>query len=83
MTWCLALLNGQWKKMYPTVWDSLLDYGRLQWQQTLQDLQKAPNVAYQDVLKEFDSVWCIKGLIVTRSNLVVTWKVRPWMDIIS
>ena len=35
------------------------------------------------VLKEFDNVWCVRGLIVTYSNLVVTWKVRPRMDIIS
>ena len=33
------------------------------------DLGKAANVAYQDVLEEFDSVWCDKGLIATRSNL--------------
>ena len=38
------------------------------------DLEEAPDVAYQDVLEEFDLVWCVKGLIVTWSNLVVTWK---------
>ena len=42
---------------------------------------KAPDVAYQDNLEEFDSIWGVKGLIVTRSNLVVTWKVRPHMGI--
>jgi hypothetical protein len=65
------------------VWDPLLDYGRLEWQCTLQDLEKNLDVAYDDVLREFDKVWCVKGLIVTRRNLVVTWKVRPWMGIIS
>ena len=40
------------------------------------------DVAYQDVHKEVDSVWCVKGLMVTSSNLVVTWTVRPWMCII-
>ena len=41
----------------------------------LNELEKAPEIAYLDVLKEFDLVWCGKGLIVTRSDLVVTWTV--------
>ena len=45
-------------------------------------LGKGPDVAYEGVLKKFDSIWGVKGLIVTRSNLVVTWKVRPHMGII-
>ena len=75
----------QWpmEKTYQAVWDSLLDYGRLKWQRTLQDMEKALDVTYQDILREFDSGWCVKSLIVTRSNLVITWKIRPWMDIIS
>jgi hypothetical protein len=35
------------------------------------------------VLNDFDSTWDVKCLIVTRSNLVVTWRVRPHMGIIS
>ena len=31
-------------------------------------LKKAPVVGYEDVLKEFDLVWCVKGLILTCSN---------------
>lgn len=50
-------------------------------QRTLEDLEKAPDVVYEDVLNEFDSTWGSKGLIVTRSNVFVTWKVRPHMDI--
>ena len=75
----------QWpmEKTYQAVWDSLLDYDRLKWQRTLQDMEKALDVTYQDILREFDSGWCVKSLIVTRSNLVITWKIRPWMDIIS
>ena len=65
------------------VWDSLIDYGRLEWQWTLHDLEKAPNFAYEDVLNEFDSVLCVKSLINTHSNLLISWKVRPWMGIIS
>lgn len=33
------------------VWDSLLDYGRLEWEWILMDLEKAPDVAYEDGLK--------------------------------
>jgi hypothetical protein len=61
----------------------LLEYGRLEWQRSLHDLEKVPNVAYQDVLTEFDLVCCVKGLIVTCSNLMVTWKLRPQMGIVS
>lgn len=76
------LSSGLWKT-HQFVWDSLLDHDRLEWQQTLDDLENALDVAYQDVLKGFDSIWCVKSLIVTQSNLVVTWKVRPWMRIPS
>ena len=75
----------QWliEKTHQVVWDALQDYGRIEWKRTLLDLEKAPDIAYQDVLKEFDSIWGVKGLIMTRNNLVVTWKVRPHMGIIS
>jgi hypothetical protein len=65
------LSSGLWKT-HQFVWDSLLDHDRLEWQQTLDDLENALDVAYQDVLKGFDSIWCVKSLIVTQSNLVVT-----------
>ena len=35
-------------------------------------LEKVLDVAYQDVLNEFDLTWGVKGCIVTWSNLVVT-----------
>ena len=65
------------------MWDSLLDYGRLEWQRTLTDLEKTLDVSYEEALKGFDNVWCVKGLIVTLINLVVTWKDRPGMGILS
>jgi hypothetical protein len=46
------------------------------------DLEKASDMAYQDVLDEFDLVWCVEGLIVPHIDLVV-WKVRPQMATIS
>ena len=45
--------------------------------------EKTLDVAYEDVLNKFDLIWCVKGLIVTRSNLVVTWTIRPQIGIIS
>jgi hypothetical protein len=36
------------------------------------DLEMAQGVAYQDVLNEFGSIWEVKGLIVTRSNSMIT-----------
>ena len=47
------------------------------------DLEKALDVDFQDILNDINSMWGVKGLILTCSNLVVTWKVRPWLDIIS
>ena len=47
------------------------------------DLEKAFDVAYQDVLNEFDSILGVKGLIMTHNNLEVTWKIRPQTHIIS
>lgn len=41
----------------------------------LKALEKAPNVAYDDVLKDSHRVWCVKGHTVTISNLVVPWKI--------
>lgn len=66
--WCYAMANG---KAHQVVWDPLLNYGRIEWQRTLHDLEK---VAYEDILKEFDKVWCVKDLIVTHSDLMITWK---------
>jgi hypothetical protein len=68
----------QWpiEKTHQLIWNALQDYGRTEWKWTLLDLDKAPDIAYQDVLNEFDSRWGVKGLIVTRSNLVVAWKIR-------
>ena len=42
----------------------------IKWKRTLSYLEKALDDAYQDVLKKIDSIWAIKGLIMTRSNLV-------------
>ena len=81
----LVFNASQWplEKTHQVVRDSLLDYDGLEWQRTLHDLEKTLDIAYEDVLNDFDLVWFIKGLIVTHSNLSVTWKVKPQIDIIS
>jgi hypothetical protein len=38
------------EKNHQVVWDSLLDYGGYEWQCTLEDLEKSPDIAYNDVL---------------------------------
>jgi hypothetical protein len=49
----------------------------------VQGFGKSPDIAYQHIPKKLDLTWGVKGLIVTRSNLVVTWKDSPQMSIIS
>jgi hypothetical protein len=62
--------------------DSLLDYERIKWQHTLTNFGKAPDMAYQDVLEEFNLVWCVKNLLATCNNLAVTYRRRlgPGLD---
>ena len=45
----------QWpiEKTPRIIWDALQDYGRIEWKRMLKDLEKAPDVAYQDILKDF------------------------------
>ena len=40
------------KKTHQVGWDFLVDYGSFEWQHTLHDLEEAPNVAYEDVLRD-------------------------------
>ena len=73
--WTGFFNNLQWpiEKTCQVIWDALHDYVRIEWKQTFMYLEKAPNVAYQDILYEFNLTGGgVKGLIVTRSNLVVT-----------
>ena len=55
----------QWplEKTRKIIWNALQDYGKIEWQWTLSDLEKAMDVAYQDVLNEFDSIWVSKVLL--------------------
>jgi hypothetical protein len=47
------------EKAHNIVRDSLIEC-----QHTLSDLEKVLDVAYQDVLYEFDFVWCVKVLLL-------------------
>jgi hypothetical protein len=72
--------NMQWpiQKTLQVICDALQDYDRIEWKHTLVYLEKAPNVAYQNILHKFNSTWGVIDL----SNSMVTWKVRPHMGII-
>jgi hypothetical protein len=66
----------QWpiEKTRQIIWEALHDYERIDWKRTLRDLEKFLDVAYHDILNKIDLTWGVKGLIVARSNLVITWK---------
>ena len=67
--WCFSMTCGE---VTPRcVGLLLLDYERIEWQQTLTNLGKASDMAYQDVLEEFNLVWCVKSLLATCNNLTV------------
>ena len=78
----LMLCNGPLRKHTKSFGDVFQDYDRIQWQWTLLDLEKAIDVAYPNVLNESDLIWGVQGLIVTQSNILITWKDRPPMSII-
>lgn len=46
------------------MWDSLPDYGRLDWQCTLMNLEKIVDVANIDVLRELDKVGVSKASLL-------------------
>lgn len=48
---------------HQAVRDTLLDYGRIEGQQTLTDLEKALDIAHQDVLKKLIYCWVSKVLL--------------------
>ena len=78
MIWFLMFFSGQLRKhtkLFGTPYLTMIDLS----DNGLLRMGKTLDFAYDDVLKEFSNVWCVKGLIVTRSNSVVTWKVRPWI----
>ena len=48
----LVFNTPQWpiEKTHQVIWDALQDYDRIEWKWTILDLEKAPDVGYQDVL---------------------------------
>ncbi len=54
------------------MWDGLLDYGRLEWQHTLQKIErKLTNEA--SLLEAFDKVWGPHHVICAKDELKVWW----------
>ena len=62
----LFLNVSQWpvNKTHQVVWDSLLDYDRLDWQWTFMDLKNTPGVAYENVLNFLTRFGVSKVLIL-------------------
>ncbi|KAG0562007.1 hypothetical protein KC19_9G109900 [Ceratodon purpureus] len=60
------------------IWDSLLEYGRVEWDRTLKKLKsaKSPEKA-QSALCEFDSTWTAFEVLCVRDGLRVSWKHAP------
>ena len=75
--WCSVPFIGYVEKTHGVIWNALLDY-------TVGSSDKGPlkilrntlDVGYND---EFDMVWYVKGLIASKTNVVVTWRDRPKM----
>jgi hypothetical protein len=57
------------ERIRQAIWDTLQNYGRIEWKSTPSDVEKAPDVANQDVLNKSDSFRGVKGLIPTHSSL--------------
>jgi hypothetical protein len=60
------------------VWDSLLEYGRVDWIRTKRKISKAKTPEKsQRALGAFDAVWTTNDLLCVRSGFSVTWKPIP------
>ena len=67
------------KKTREVIWDTLQDYGRIEWKRTLNFLEEVPDVAYQDVLNEFNSMWGSKTLLwLGATHLPLGWIDHIW-----
>lgn len=47
MLFSISFMTSWWKTHH-VIWGALLDYGRIEWQKTLKDIDRAPNVAYDE-----------------------------------
>ena len=51
----------------------MIDFGKLDWQKTGEEFEKAPPVAQHRIPDMLDSIWCKQALIAYRNNLV-SWE---------
>ena len=60
------------------IWDSLLNYWRMDWKRTLNAFRKIRREAQiQDTLKSFDSKWMTREIFGSRIGLTVRWNSLP------
>ena len=79
-----AIFNKlQWpiEKTRQIIWDALHDCGRIEWKWMLRDLEKGPDVSYYDIW--FDWEGGGSKASCDPEPVVITWKDRPHMCIIS
>ena len=84
MIWFVNALQWLVERTHKVLWVSLLQYGKLEWQQTLTNLEiHTEHCLWECSWRIWQYIQCAKGLIITCSNLMLTWKVRPQMGSIS
>lgn len=57
-------------------WLTMLDYGKIAWQNTLKKIEKHPELE-NALLKSFDRSWLSRKVFGNRKELQVYWRKRP------
>ena len=81
--WCDVMgcsLRWYVEKTRRIIWDGLLGYDRTEWQRTLKDLEEHPRYWVQG---RSEQVLYVKGLIASKTNVVITHRDRPKMGSIT
>jgi hypothetical protein len=69
MTWFSTKFRGKEHKIYQFIWESLIEFGRVDWQ-TLDGIHKHPDNA-TDFISQFDKYWCAHLILCTQSDMKV------------
>ena len=67
----------RWRSTQVTqfIWESMLDYGRIDWRRTLKAINRAESKAQiQSTHRAFDSKWLNRNIFGHRTSLTIRWK---------
>jgi len=64
------------------MWDSLLDYGKVEWKHTLAMIQKYPKKKSK-LLELFDKTWCLHQVICVKDEKKIRWCYQLPLVIVS